>query len=431
VAAKDYVETLNTLVSLLENARGELRGHSAIVARHVRDLARRIGAGPVETHAAVVAAYVHDLGKGSPFHLTALNVAEWEGHRESARKRVETPARLLESVGLPPEAVKAVTHMYERFDGGGFPGGLRGRDIPLGARLLAIADTFADLSQNPRNPFRRILPTGEAMGVLEQYRDAIFDGNLVDHFRLTMADSDLRHRLLEGTRPILVVDEDADQSVALELRLLGHGFEVKVGRSADAALKVLLEREIHLVVLEVDLEPFDGFELLRRAQAEEKSRAVPFLFFTSRSAPDDVARAFEMGAADYVIKPSTTEVLVAKIRQILERRATVTPTAGVSGSLTDMAIPDLVQILAQGRKTGRLRITAPGGRTGEVHFLDGRLVNAACDGRTGEEAFYAMLSIEQGTFALDPDFRPATVLIQASAEALLLEGMRRIDEAGR
>lgn len=431
VAAVDYLETLNILVSLLENSRAELRGHSAAAARHARDLATRLGVPETEVHAVTAAAYLHDLGKVAPFHLTALNVAEWEGHRDGARKRFEAPLRLLETVQLRPESVRAILHMYERFDGAGFPAGLRGKDIPLGARILAIVDTYADLTQNSRNPFRRTLGPTEALGVLDRYRDTVFDGDLVDLFRTVVAGSDLRQRLLAGRRPILVVDSDVEQSAALELRLLSRGFDVRVARGAEAALQQLQEADVDLVVSEVDLEPFDGFELLRRARTVERARPIPFLFFTSRAAAEDVARAFELGAADYVVKPSTTEVLVAKIRQILERRPAEGRAGGVSGSLSDMSLPDLVQILSQGRKTGKLTVTAADGRKGEIDFLEGRVANASFQGRTAQEAFYAMLVIQQGTFALDPAFRPNAVVIGESAEALLLEGMRRIDEAGR
>lgn len=431
VATADYLETLNILISLLENSRGELRGHSAAAARHARDLAARVGVPDPEVQAITAAAYLHDLGKGAPFHLTALNVAEWDGHRDGARKRFETPLRLLETVQLRPETVRAILYMYERFDGTGFPAGLRGKEIPLGARILAIVDTYADLTQNHRNPFRRPLGAAEAIAVLDRYRDTIFDGDLIDLFRTVVAGSDLRQRLLAGRRPILVVDSDVEQSAALELRLLSRGFDVRVARSAEAALQQLQETDIDLVVSEVDLEPFDGFELLRRARTAERSRHVPFLFFAARAAAEDVARAFELGAADYVVKPSTTEVLVAKIRQTLERRPTESRAAGVSGSLADMSLPDLVQVLSQGRKTGKLTVTAADGRKGDIEFLDGRVANASFQGRTAQEAFYAMLTIQQGTFSLDPAFRPTAVRIGESAEALLLEGMRRIDEADR
>ena len=100
------------------------------------------------------------------YHLTALNCSEYDGHKVAAQKACGVPARLLEPVRMPPEAVEAVAHMYERYDGKGFPDGIGGKDIPLGARVLAICDTYADLTQNPRNPFRKTLSPQEACAAL-------------------------------------------------------------------------------------------------------------------------------------------------------------------------------------------------------------------------------------------------------------------------
>ena len=145
------------MVSLLENSRQELRGHSSQVARLLRRVAERMNLDRAETQAMIVAGHIHDLGKMGQFHLTALNCAEYEGHRVAAQKAYDTPLRLLEAVRLTPSIKNAVFHMYERFDGKGFPDKLVGKEIPLGARLLAVADTYADLTQNPRNPFRKVL----------------------------------------------------------------------------------------------------------------------------------------------------------------------------------------------------------------------------------------------------------------------------------
>jgi len=81
-----YIETLNVLITLLENSREELRGHSGQVARLVRKMAERIGLPPGELNAIVVAAYLHDLGKMSTYHLTALNVSQYEEPRLAAQK---------------------------------------------------------------------------------------------------------------------------------------------------------------------------------------------------------------------------------------------------------------------------------------------------------------------------------------------------------
>jgi hypothetical protein len=95
-----------------------------------------------------------------------------------------------------------------------------------------------------------------------------------------------------------------------------------------------------------------------------------------------------------------------------------------------MSLPDIVQVLWHGRKTGSLKIRS-GQNVGEIHFVGGSVFNAMWSNLRGEEAFYAMLSLNQGDFALDPNFTAPQQVVAASPEALLLEGMRRLDEAAR
>ena len=99
----------------------------------------------------------------------------------------------------------------------------------------------------------------------------------------------------------------------------------------------------------------------------------------------------------------------------------------MSGSLAEMALPDMVQILFHGRKTCALRIQAKKG-SGEIHFADGQIVDARIGSVRGEDAFYQMLMLREGDFQLDPNAQASQRTIQSSPEALLLEGMRRVDE---
>src|SRR5690606_9126976 len=220
-----YIETLNVLVSLLENSRQDLRGHSAQVSRLIKKIAERIGLTGSQLISLQVAAFLHDLGKAGAYHLTTLNVAEYEGHAAQARKTLTSPARLMEAVGLSSDTKSAVEEMYERYDGQGFPGGLKGKDIALGARILAIADTYADLTQNPRNPFRKRLRPVEACEVLSRYKGTVFDPNLVDLFKQTVTGEDLKARLLANRHRALVVDPDPEETTVLELRMVEQGFE--------------------------------------------------------------------------------------------------------------------------------------------------------------------------------------------------------------
>jgi response regulator RpfG family c-di-GMP phosphodiesterase len=431
-ADESWLETLNVLVSLLENNRPDLRGHSAHVARLTRKLAERVGLSEREVDQAVAAAFLHDLGKASSYHLTALNVAEYEGHRVAAKKSYLTPTRLMDSVKLSEPTVKALSHMYERFDGKGFPDGLAGKDIPIGARFLAITDTYADLTQNPRNPFRKTLRPVEASDVLHKFRGQIFDPNLVDIFRHVVTGDDLKAKLLANRRTALLVDPDPEETTVLELRMIEAGFEVKIVRSADAALKILGEQDFEMVVSEAELQPFDGFELLDRARKTDGGKDAVWVFLASRADRDSINRGFELGATDYVQKPSKAEILVAKLRKLVEQGAPAKQVAsrGVSGSLEEMGLPDMVQILAQGRKTGALKITA-GNDRGEIHFVNGEIYNASFGKLKAEDAMYAMIRLRSGDFALDPNFKAEARVITMSAEGLLLEGMRRLDESSR
>lgn len=430
VSIDAYTETLNVLVTLLENGRGELRGHSAHVVRLMRMLAERIGVSEIQKMSFVMAAQLHDLGKMGAYHLTALNVAEYEGHRVAAGKQLQAPLRLMDAAHLPREVELLVAHMYERFDGKGVPDGAQGKEIPLGARALALADTYADLTQNSRNPFRKTLTPAQACEVLKRYSGTVFDPNLVDIFRLTVTGEDLKARLLANRYQVLLIDPDPEETTVLELRLIEQGFEVRQAHDAESALKILTTGECELVVSELDLNKEDGLNLLIQARKLAGWREIPWIVLTGRTGRADAQRAFDLGVADYLTKPVSADLFIAKAKQVLERQSAARNARGVTGSLKEMGLPEIVQILWHGRKTGRLKVKSQS-ESGEIHFVNGSMYNALWSSLRGEEAFYAMLRLEDGEFALDPSFTAPQQVIQASPEALLLEGMRRLDEAGR
>jgi len=428
IETHEYIETLNVLVSLLEVNRQDLRGHSAVVARLCRRTCERIGLAPAHVAAFVVAAYLHDLAKMGAYHLTALNVAEYEGHRVAGLKAVALPAQLMGSVNLPAETVAALQAMYERYDGRGLPHGLAGKEIPLGARILAVADTYADLTQNPRNPFRKILRPAEACDVLAGYRGTVFDPNIVDLFRHEVTGDDMRARLLSERYTVLVIDPDPEETTVLELRLIEQGFEVRVARTVAQAWRELEAGEIAAVVSEIDLEePEMGLALRADAQKESWGRGITWVILTRKNDRHSAQKAFDLGVDDFVAKPTSADIFAAKLRQLVERRVARGGGRGVAGSLAEMSIPDMVQVLWHGRKTCALRIQTGKG-TGEIHFAEGQVVDARWEQIFGEEAFYRMLALHEGEFRLEPGVEPSGRTIAVSPEALLLEGMRRLDE---
>ena len=106
---------------------------------------------------------------------------------------------------------------------------------------------------------------------------------------------------------------------------------------------------------------------------------------------------------------------------------------GLKGSLAELPLADLIEMISLGGKTGRLTLfDEEGTAAGELAFRDGRLVGAVCGELGAEKAFYALLALKEGAF----DFDPAAADLDDEScnlptESLLMEGMRRLDELGR
>ncbi len=102
--------------------------------------------------------------------------------------------------------------------------------------------------------------------------------------------------------------------------------------------------------------------------------------------------------------------------------------AAASGSLAELGLPDLLQVLGAGQKTVRVTMQQ-GGSMGVVELERGQIVHAELGGRSGEEAFYRLVTWSDGQFRIDPLIDVVSRTIQGSNDALILEGLRRLDEA--
>lgn len=103
---------------------------------------------------------------------------------------------------------------------------------------------------------------------------------------------------------------------------------------------------------------------------------------------------------------------------------------GVKGRLKDMGLVDIIQIFNAERKTVGIHLGSEMGY-GKVFIKKGNLVHASYREFTGPEAFYMLLAWKDGEFEVEPDAAPPEVTINEPPEALILEGLRRLDEAVR
>lgn len=116
---------------------------------------------------------------------------------------------------------------------------------------------------------------------------------------------------------ILVVDDEANITELLGLALRYEGFQVETAADGRGAMAAATEFRPHLIVLDIMLPDFDGFEVARRLSAQ--GQRIPILFLTAKDTTEDKVRGLTLGGDDYVTKPFSIEELVARVRAILRR----------------------------------------------------------------------------------------------------------------
>ncbi|MBN8807474.1 MAG: response regulator transcription factor [Sphingomonas sp.] len=118
------------------------------------------------------------------------------------------------------------------------------------------------------------------------------------------------------TASIALVDDDRNILTSLSIALQAEGFLTRVYSDGESALKALIDNPPDLAIFDVKMPRMDGLELLRRLR--EKSQ-VPVIFLTSKDDELDEALGLAMGADDYIAKPFSQRLLIARIRAILRR----------------------------------------------------------------------------------------------------------------
>jgi two-component system phosphate regulon response regulator PhoB len=118
---------------------------------------------------------------------------------------------------------------------------------------------------------------------------------------------------------ILVVDDEPDILELIRHNLLRCGFVVSTAASGEEALQRIARQAPHLVVLDLMLPGIDGLEVARRLKTQPRTVNIPIVMLTAKGEEKDVVAGLETGADDYVTKPFSPQILVARIRTVLRR----------------------------------------------------------------------------------------------------------------
>jgi len=177
-----YLSTIETLATAIDAKDQVTHGHIRRVQQLALGLARQIGVrDKPQLQALEAAALLHDTGKlVIPEHILNKPGKLTRGEFEKMKGHASVGAEILSSIKFPYPVVPIVRHHHENWDGTGYPDGLRGTDIPLGARILAVVDCFDALTSD--RPYRPRMTDAEAISILAQRRGTMYDPLVIDTF---------------------------------------------------------------------------------------------------------------------------------------------------------------------------------------------------------------------------------------------------------
>lgn len=186
---KVELETQATIVSLtdaLEVRDAYTNHHSRRVTEYVELILEEMPHIPTRLKLITIeAARIHDLGKIGITDTALLKAGPLtEDERREIQRHAEIGADIVSNLGIYRHGSAIVRHHHERFDGKGYPDGLKGEEIPLGARIIAVADSFDAMTSN--RPYRRALPFSVALEEIVKNSGAQFDPHVVDAFQRAM-----------------------------------------------------------------------------------------------------------------------------------------------------------------------------------------------------------------------------------------------------
>lgn len=149
---------------------------------------------------------------------------------------------------------------------------------------------------------------------------------------------------------ILVVDDEEDILELLRFNLTTEGFAAVCAASGEEALKVARLEMPDLILLDLLLPGMDGLEVARRLKKEEATKQTPIIIVTAKGEEADIVAGLEVGAEDYITKPFSRKVLIARVRAVLRRKASPPADDQEAMSVHDLTIhPGRREVLVKGK----------------------------------------------------------------------------------
>ena len=421
-----------TFIERIEHDSERYKNHLSLQEPLLRMMLKRLDLPTADCDTIWMAFYLHHMDLPEP-HPCLLSIAQDEELREKTEQDHHDFLQRVQRFQLPAPTMDILTHMYERFNGEGFPNQTAGTEIPIGARLLSLLDTYEDLRYQDES-----IEAEEIAERLRMHEGKLFDPELLELFEKEVFRIE---KYLKGTiSRVLLLDSDEEMTNELERHLLKRGLWIQTTADPSVAIELCKKERVDLVVLDLELPgDGDGFSFI---EAVKECEHVPeFLIVTNENDNDKIEQGMSV-ARDYLIKSMGVNIIAPKInkqvqqlqkdRKLREDASSRGARRGLEGSLEEMGPPDILQVLSQGRRTGKLALSlANSKKIGFVYLDEGQVVNAEFENLNGEQAFYKVIGWERGECSFEPGVQATEQLISAPLDGLILDGLRMLDEDRR
>ncbi|NTV52070.1 MAG: response regulator transcription factor [Candidatus Firestonebacteria bacterium] len=149
---------------------------------------------------------------------------------------------------------------------------------------------------------------------------------------------------------ILIVEDDRDIAELIQYNLAKEGYTVVSANNGEKGFQLAKSSLPDLIVLDLMLPGMDGLEVCKLLKAEPKTQGIPVVMLTAKSEESDVVTGLELGAEDYIAKPFSPKILVARLRTVLRRKQKKTNTTDETLKIHDLVInPGRHELLIAGK----------------------------------------------------------------------------------
>ncbi len=415
---------VDRLVQILEVNDKYFFSNDHLVAELSRNIALNMGLEENLVEAIQMGALLRDLGR------VAIHQQTLEEDKRLTQQLELTPLKahplhavqILRQVPSPWNLDSIISQHHEHYDGSGYPLGLVGRQISIGARIICVADAYYEMTAD--SPDREAISRRNAIQAIKMNAGKQFDPEVTEAFLSTIGEeaSEIGQR-----KRVLIFERGSDAGAMIRLSMVPEDTEVIHVTSSVDVLSSIRQKKPHLIIADMEALELAAFvtfyDTITRSTYAAGTRFLLMI-------PDKQHLKLFDAKVDYILKPFSMDQLSTKIIDLLCDTSTAEvreETRGLAGNLEDFSLTDIIQILSLGLKTAKVEIVRDKEK-GTLYLLRGKIMHASVGDLRGSEAFFELIGWQEGNFHIKHGQVTEEVNITIDTMHLLLESATILDE---